>query len=98
MFGKGGPESFVKALAGGVRIAMGSDSSILPHGENAKEIVWMASNGMTPIQALRAATIDAAELLGWKDRIGSIAPGKIPDPVGVRGDALEEHTAVRHGV
>jgi imidazolonepropionase-like amidohydrolase len=98
IFRKGSPESFRKALAGGVRIAMGSDSSILPHGENAKEIVWMASNGMTPIQALRAATIDAAELLGWKDRIGSIAPGKLADLVGVRGNPLEDITAVRNVV
>jgi imidazolonepropionase-like amidohydrolase len=66
--------------------------------ENAKEIVWMASNGMTPIQALRASTLDAAELLGWKDRIGSIAPGKLADLVGVRGNPLEDITAVQRVV
>jgi imidazolonepropionase-like amidohydrolase len=98
IFRKGSPESFRKALAAGIRIAMGSDSSVLPHGENAKEIVWMASNGMTPVQALRAATIDAAELLGWKDRIGSIAPGKLADLVGVRGNPLEDIAAVRRVV
>jgi imidazolonepropionase-like amidohydrolase len=95
---KGSPESFRKALAAGIRIAMGSDSSVLPHGENAKEIVWMASNGMTPIQAIRASTIDAAELLGWKDRIGSIAPGKLADLVGVAGNPLQDITAVERVV
>ncbi|MFY9551135.1 MAG: amidohydrolase family protein, partial [Thermoanaerobaculia bacterium] len=98
IFRKGSPESFRKALHAGIRIAMGSDSSVLPHGENAKEIVWMAKSGMTPLQALRASTIDAAELLGWKDRIGSITPGKLADLVAVRGNPLEDITAVRRVV
>ena len=87
-------EGFRKAVAAGVRIAMGSDSSVLPHGENAKEIVWMARNGMTALQALRAATLGGAEVLGWSDRVGSIEPGKLADLVAIDGDPLSDITAV----
>ncbi len=87
-------EGFRKAVAAGVRIAMGSDSSVLPHGENAKEIVWMARQGMTPLQALRAATVGGAELLGWSDRVGSIEAGKLADLIAVDSDPLADITAV----
>ncbi len=73
---------------------MGSDSSVLPHGENAKEIVWMATHGMTPLDAIRAATVNAAELLGWSDRVGSIAPGKLADIIAVRGNPLKDVTTL----
>ncbi len=89
-FQKGSVEGFRKAVAAGVRIAMGSDASALPHGENAKEIVWMATQGMTPLEAIRAATVNAAELLGWSDRVGSIAPGKYADIIAVRGNPLKD--------
>ena len=94
LYARSSKEGFRKAVAAGVRIAMGSDSSVLPHGENAKEIVWMARNGMTPLQALRAATQGGAELLGWSDRVGSIEPGKLADLVAVDGDPLADITAV----
>jgi imidazolonepropionase-like amidohydrolase len=81
-------------VAAGVRIAMGSDSSVLPHGENAKEIVWMARHGMTPLQALRAATTGGAELMGWSDRVGAIEPGTLADLVALDGDPLSDITAV----
>jgi imidazolonepropionase-like amidohydrolase len=97
-FRRGSREGFGKAVAAGVKIAMGSDSSVLPHGENAKEIVWMAKNGMMPLAAIRAATIGAAELLGWQDRVGSIAPGKFADLVAVRGNPLEDITEVERVV
>jgi hypothetical protein len=89
-FQQGSVEGFRKAVAAGVKIAMGSDASALPHGENAKEIVWMATHGMTPLEAVRAATVNAAELLGWSDRVGSIAPGKYADIVAVRGNPLQD--------
>lgn len=98
IFREGSPASFRKALEAGVKIAMGSDSSVLPHGQNAKEIVWMAQNGMTPLQAIRASTIDAAQLLGWQERVGSIAPGKLADLVAVSGDPLRDITAVERPV
>ncbi len=93
-FARGSREGFRKSVAAGVKIAMGSDSSVLPHGQNAKEIVWMASHGMTPLQAIRAATVDAAELLGWSDRVGAIAPGKFADIIAVRGNPLEDVTTL----
>ena len=95
LYSRASKEGFRKAVAAGVRIAMGSDSSVLPHGENAKEIVWMARNGMTPLQALRAATQGGAELLGWSDRVGSIDAGKLADLVAVDGDPLSDITAVQ---
>jgi imidazolonepropionase-like amidohydrolase len=95
LYSRASKEGFRKAVAAGVRIAMGSDSSVLPHGENAKEIVWMARNGMTPLQALRAATLGGAELLGWSDRVGSIAAGKLADLVALDGDPLSDITAVQ---
>jgi imidazolonepropionase-like amidohydrolase len=93
-FRKGSVEGFRKAVAAGVRIAMGSDQSVLPHGQNAKEIVWMATHGMTPLEAIRAATVNAADLLGWSDRVGSIAPGKYADIIAVRGNPLQEVTTL----
>lgn len=88
-FKKGIRAGFRMAVDAGVKIAMGSDSSVIPHGENPKEIIWMATNGMTPLQAIRAATIHAADLLGWSDRVGSISPGKYADIIAVDGNPLE---------
>ncbi len=87
--------AFRRAVAAGVKVAMGSDSSVLPHGENAREIVWMAEHGMTPLQALRAATVGGAELLGMPDRVGRVAPGFLADLVAVDGNPLEEIRAVQ---
>ncbi|MCI0574030.1 MAG: amidohydrolase family protein [Myxococcaceae bacterium] len=90
LFRRASYEGFRKAVAAGVRIAMGSDSSVIPHGENARELTWMSRTGMTPLQAIRAATVGGAELLGWSDRIGSIAPGKYADLIAVEGDPLAD--------
>jgi imidazolonepropionase-like amidohydrolase len=84
------PKNFRKALAGGVWIVMGSDAVAGLHGENAKELEWMVKNGMTPAQAIHAATVDAAELLGWQDRVGTIEPGKFADLIAVTGDPLKD--------
>ena len=94
LFARGSKDGFRKAVAAGVKIAMGSDSSVLPHGENAREIVWMARHGMTALQALRAATVGGAELLGWPNRIGTIEAGKLADLIAVAGDPLADITAV----
>ena len=93
LFERASREGFRRALAAGLKIAMGSDSSVLPHGENAREIVWMAKNGMTPIDAIRAATVRASELIGWEDRVGTVASGKFADLVAVRGNPARR----RHG-
>jgi imidazolonepropionase-like amidohydrolase len=86
--------AFDRALKAGVKIAMGSDSSVLPHGENAREIVWMAEHGMSAAQALRAATLAGADLLGMSDRVGRVAPGLYADLVAVDGDPLANVSAV----
>jgi imidazolonepropionase-like amidohydrolase len=79
---------FPKALRSGVRIAFGTDAGVYPHGLNAREFGALVDHGMTPIDAIRSATIWAAELLGAADR-GSIEPGFVADLVGVRENPLE---------
>jgi imidazolonepropionase-like amidohydrolase len=83
-------QAFRKAVAAGVRIAYGTDSGIYPHGDNAKQLPYMVKYGMSPMQAVQSATIVAARLIGWEDRVGSIAPGKYADVVAVDGDALAD--------
>jgi len=82
--------AFRKAVALGVRIAYGTDSGVYPHGLNANQLPYMVRYGMTPMQAIQSATIEAARLMGWEDRVGSVAPGKFADLVAVRGDALRD--------
>jgi imidazolonepropionase-like amidohydrolase len=81
-------QGFRKALAAGVKIAFGTDAGVYPHGENARQLPYMVKYGMTPMQALQSATIVAARLMGWDDRLGSLAPGKYADLVAVDGDAM----------
>lgn len=82
-------ESFRRAVRQGVRIAFGTDAGVLPHGMNAGEFGSYVDGGMTPLQALRSATTDAAELLGLDDR-GLIAEGRLADLVAVPGNPLED--------
>lgn len=89
------PGNFSKALKAGVWIVMGSDAVAGYHGGNAKEIEWMVKNGMTSAQAIRATTADAALLLGWEDRIGTIEVGKFADVIGVAGDPLRDITELQ---
>jgi imidazolonepropionase-like amidohydrolase len=84
--------SLRKAIASGVKIAFGTDAAVFPHGENAKEFNVYVKAGMTPIAALRSATINATDLLGKTDR-GTIAPGKLADLVAVSGNPLDDITA-----
>lgn len=84
--------SFRRAVARGVKIAFGTDVGPFPHGTQAKEFEYMVRFGMTPAQALWAATGVAAELMGWQDRIGSIEKGKLADLIAVSGDPLADVT------
>ena len=83
-------EGFRKAVAAGVKIAYGTDAGVYPHGWNARQLPYMVRYGMTPMGAIQAATIEAARNIGWEDRLGSLAPGKLADVVAVEGDALED--------
>ena len=86
-------DGFRRALAAGVRIAYGTDAGVYPHGMNGRQLATMVGLGMTPMQALRSATISAAQVLGWEDRVGSVAGGKFADLVAVPGEGLGDMTA-----
>ena len=81
---------FRKAVAAGVKIAYGTDSGVYPHALAARQLPYMVRYGMTPMAAVQSATIVAAELMGWKDRVGSLATGKYADIIAVEGDALSD--------
>lgn len=83
------------AFRAGVRIGFGTDAGTFTHGQNAREFAAMVKLGLSPGQAIRAATIDAAELLGVDDR-GVVAPGKLADLIGVNGDPLADVTCLEH--
>ncbi len=79
-----------RALAAGVKIALGTDAAVYPHGNNALEFVLLSADGMTPAQALRAGTSAAADLLGLQGKIGTLEAGKLADIVAVPGNPLED--------
>ena len=79
---------FRKAVAAGVRIAYGTDSGVYPHRLVARQMPYMVRYGMTPMQAIHSATLSAAELMRWEDRIGSVTVGKSADIIAVQGDVL----------
>jgi len=81
-------ENFAKAVQAGAKMAFGTDAGVYPHGDNAKQFFYMVKYGMTPAQAIRAATSNAADLLGRSQNIGSIAPGKYADVIAVAADPL----------
>jgi imidazolonepropionase-like amidohydrolase len=85
-------ESIGKAIAAGVKVAMGTDSGVTPHGDNLRELPLMAELGMTPEQVLVATTATAAELMGLQNELGTLEPGKRADVVVVDGDPLELKT------
>jgi imidazolonepropionase-like amidohydrolase len=85
-------ESIRKAIEAGVKLAMGTDSGVTPHGENLRELELMAELGMTPERAIVATTRVAAELMGLEDELGSIEPGKRADLVIVDGDPFDLKT------
>lgn len=86
-------ESIRRAIAAGVPIAFGTDAAVYPHGDNAKELAALVERGMSPLAALRSATVGAAELLGLEDR-GVIAEGRRADLVAVPGNPLEDVSVV----
>lgn len=81
--------TFARAYQVGVRIAFGTDSGVSPHGENAKEFIYMTEAGMPAMEAIRSATVTTAELLGISDKLGTIEAGKLADIIAVDGNPLE---------
>ena len=92
--GLGRPEFDAMKLAAqaGLKVALGTDAAVFPHGWNLNELTHMVNNGFSPEQALYAGTLSAAELMGWDDRLGSLEPGKIADVVVVDGDPFAFET------
>jgi imidazolonepropionase-like amidohydrolase len=83
-------ESFGKAVRAGVKMAFGTDASVCAYGTSGKQFAFMVKYGMTPMQAIQAATSNAADLLGHSDEIGSIKAGKYADLIAVSGDPLKD--------
>jgi imidazolonepropionase-like amidohydrolase len=83
-------ESFRKAVRAGARMTFGTDAGVCPYGTSGKQFAFMVRYGMTPMQAIQAATSNAADLLGHSSEIGSIKPGKFADLVAVSGDPLKD--------
>jgi len=89
-------DSFAKAHRAGVKMAFGTDAGVYPHGDNAKQFFYMVKYGMTPAEAIQAATVNAATLIGRDKDVGSIAPGKFADIIAVAGDPLANVTELEH--
>jgi len=90
-------QNVAKAIQAGVKIAFGTDAAVYPHGLNAREFAVYVQMGMTPLQAIQTATVNAADLLGWK-LIGSLEPGSFADIIAVNGDPTKDVTLLEHPV
>ncbi|WP_339348205.1 amidohydrolase family protein [uncultured Sphingomonas sp.] len=90
-------QTFQRAVRAGVKMAFATDAGVYPHGDNAKQFAKMVEWGMTPLQAIRAATVSAAEALG-RDDVGVIAPGRWADMVAVSGDPTADVRVLEHPV
>ena len=90
-----GKQNVQKAIKTGVKIGMGTDAAVYPHGLNAHELEVYVQLGMTPLEAIQSATINDADLLGWKDKIGALEAGKWADIIAVDGDPLHDITVLQ---
>lgn len=88
-------ESLERAVPGGVRIAFGTDAGVSMHGRNADEFALMVQHGMTPMSAIQAATVNAADLLGLGEELGTLEPGRRADIIAVDGDPLSDVTVLK---
>jgi imidazolonepropionase-like amidohydrolase len=89
-------QNVARAFREGVKVAFGTDSAVYPHGLNAHEFAVMVKLGMTPLASIQAATVNAADLLGWSDRVGSLEPGHFADLIAVEGDPLQDVTILQN--
>ncbi len=90
-------ENVARAIRAGVKVAFGTDAAVYPHGLNAHEFAVYVQMGMTPLQAIQTATVNAADLLGWK-QIGSIETGNFADIIAVNGDPTKDVTLLQSPV
>jgi len=86
--------AFRRAVRAGVPIGYGTDAGVYPHGDNAKQFRYLVEHGMTPLAAIRSATIEAARLMGWEGRVGAIVPGAKADLIAVPGNPLADVTVL----
>ena len=89
-------QTFQRAVRAGVKMLFGTDAGVYPHGDNARQFATMVKWGMTPMQAVQAATKSAAEALGRTDDVGAIAVGRYADIVAVTGDPMSDVTLLQH--
>lgn len=89
-------QNIAHAFASGVKVAFGTDAAVYPHGLNAHEFAVMVKLGLTPLQAIQAATLNAADLLGWSGKVGTLQPGAWADVIAVDGDPVKDVTALEH--
>jgi imidazolonepropionase-like amidohydrolase len=88
--GQAMPDALRRAHAAGVKIAFGTDQGVAPHGENAREFIYMVEAGMSPMAAIQSATLHAATLLGAEADLGTVEPGKFADLIAVRANPLND--------
>ncbi len=89
-------EGFRKAVKAGVKLAFGTDAGVYPHGLNARQFKYMVRWGMTPMQAIQAATTVSAAMLGWSGDVGALSPGHYADMIAVDGDPTKDVTVLEH--
>ena len=89
-----GQNNLKKAFAAGLKVALGTDAAVYPHGLNAHEFAVYVRLGMTPLQAIQTGTINASDLLGWSSKVGTLEPGKFADLIAVDGDPLKDVTTL----
>jgi len=89
-----GQNNLKKAFAAGVKVAFGTDAAVYPHGLNAHEFAVYVRLGMTPLQAIQTATVNASDLLGWSSKVGTLESGKFADLIAVDGDPLKDVTTL----
>src|SRR4029077_3384322 len=94
--GKKQRENFERAVKGGAKMAFGTDAGVYPHGDNAKQFFYMVKYGLTPAQDIRAATSNAADLIGRAKDVGTLEAGRFADVIAVTADPLQDVRALEN--